>query len=248
MKTSFSRIMASITLILLRGIAPADEPGTRIARDVDRLETRSSSRMRIEMTVYPEGGAEKRVFVIESQERENGDSLASFIEPKSIRGLRILSAGRDSWVYFPSTGRVRKIAGSSRSGSVQGVGGDFSYEDLGAGDWAATYSFDLVSEDAFSWVILGRATAKDATYDAAELTVRKSDGRPTRVRFSSIAEGGFFKILDFLEYKAFGNRTVPATMEMRNMKKESRTVVRVVEAVFDQRLEDRLFDPTRFDK
>ncbi len=226
----------------------ADERGQAIVKRIDELEAVSTSRMRFEMSVYPADGGERRVFGIESSERANGDSLVNFAEPKAIRGLRILSSGSDSWVFFPSTGRVRKIAGSSRSGSVQGVGGDFSYEDLGSGSWASDYDFDLANETDGAWELLGKPKGKDAVYDALRMTVSKKLGRPSKIAFSSAKEGGFFKELSFADYKDYSGKLSAATMEMRNTKTGSKTVVRLLEASFDLMLDDRLFDPARFDK
>jgi hypothetical protein len=226
----------------------ADERGQAIIERIDELEAHSSSRMRFEMSVYPADGGERRVFVIENSERANGDSLATFTEPKTIRGLRILSSGGDSWVFFPSTGRVRKIAGSSRSGSVQGVGGDFSYEDLGIGSWASDYDFDLVNESGEVWELLGKAKKIDAVYDALKMTVSKKLERPLKIAFSSAKEGGYFKELAFQDYRDYSGKLRASAMEMHNKKTGSRTVIRLLEASFDLKLDDRLFDPARFDK
>ena len=212
MNTMKRTVSAGILFAMTALTCFADERGQAIVKRIDELEAVSTSRMRFEMSVYQADGGERRVFVIESSERGNGDSLVNFAEPKTIRGLRILSSGSDSWVFFPSTGRVRKIAGSSRSGSVQGVGGDFSYEDLGAGSWASDYDFDLANETDETW------------------------------------EGGFFKELAFNDYKDFSGKLSAATMEMRNTKTGSKTVVRLLEASFGIKLDDRLFDPARFDK
>ena len=58
-------------------------------------------------------------------------------------------------VYFPSTGRVRKIASKSKDQSIQGVGGDFSYEDLSAGKWEKKYDFRIASTTDKQWVLAG---------------------------------------------------------------------------------------------
>ncbi len=248
MNTMKRTVSAGILFAMTALTCFADERGQAIVKRIDELEAVSTSRMRFEMSVYPADGGERRVFVIESSERGNGDSLVNFAEPKTIRGLRILSSGSDSWVFFPSTGRVRKIAGSSRSGSVQGVGGDFSYEDLGAGSWASDYDFDLANETDETWELLGKSKGKGAVYEALSMTVSKKLELPLRVAFSSAKEGGFFKELAFNDYKDFSGKLSAATMEMRNTKTGSKTVVRLLEASFGIKLDDRLFDPARFDK
>ncbi len=204
----------------------------------------------MEMTVSPADGGAKRNFSVLSYDKSGeGDmSLIEFVEPRAVRGLRILSKGSDSWVFFPSTGRVRKIAGSSRSGSVQGVGGDFSYDDLGGGAWADDYDFAILREGAERWELEGKRKSADAAYDSVKLTVDKKLGLPVLASFALEKEGGYFKELAFSGFRDFNGRTRAGDMLMKNLKKGSSTSVVLREAAFDLVLEDRLFDPSRFDK
>lgn len=228
----------------------ADDKGQAIVRRVDELEKSKSAKSTMEMTVRPADGSAPRTFSVLSYERSGaGDpSLIEFVEPRSVRGLRILSKGSDSWVFFPSTGRVRKIAGSSRSGSVQGVGGDFSYDDLGGGAWADDYEFRVVSEDESVWELEGKRTAEDAAYDSVKLRVDKKLELPLLASFAKEKEGGYYKELSFSAHRDFGGRTRAAEMLMKNLKKGSSTLVVLKQAAFDLPLEDKLFDPSRFDK
>jgi outer membrane lipoprotein-sorting protein len=242
--------LAVLAALSVGTVAAADERGQAIVRRVDELERAATSRSVMEMTVRPADGSAPRTFSVLAYERGgSGDlSLVEFAEPRSVRGLRILSKGSDSWVYFPSTGRVRKIAGSSRSGSVQGVGGDFSYDDLGGGSWAEDYDFSVLSEDSGSWELEGLRKAADAAYDSVKLRVDKTLELPLRATFAKSSEGGYYKELSFSAHRDFDGRTRAAEMTMRNLKKGSSTVVVLREAAFDLPLEDRLFDPSRFDK
>ncbi len=230
--------------------ALADEKGQAIVRRVDELEKSRTSRSKMEMTVRPADGGAPRTFSVLAYERGGADetSLIEFVEPRSVRGLRILTRGSDSWVFFPSTGRVRKIAGSSRSGSVQGVGGDFSYDDLGGGAWADDYEFTVLAESAAAWELEGKRKAEDAAYDAVKLRVDKKLELPLLASFAKEKEGGYYKELAFGAHRDFGGRTRPAELLMRNNRKGSSTLVVLVEAVYDLPLEDKLFDPSRFDK
>lgn len=60
-------------------------------------------------------------------------SLLVFDWPGDIRGTALLTHSRanqddSQWLYLPSVGRVKRIVGSSRSGSF--VGSEFAYEDM----------------------------------------------------------------------------------------------------------------------
>lgn len=246
-----ARIARAIMLMaVLTATAFADEKGEAIVRRIDELERSATSRSVMEMTVRPADGSNPRTFSVLANEKDGPDelSLMEFVEPRSVRGLRILSKGSDSWVFFPSTGRVRKIAGSSRSGSVQGVGGDFSYDDLGGGAWADDYDFVILSEDASSWELEGKRKTADAAYDSVKLTVDKKLELPLVASFAKEKEGGYYKELSFSGHRDFNGRTKAAEMLMKNLKKGSSTLVILKEATFDIPLEDKLFDPSRFDK
>lgn len=250
-------IALAALICLAAGALPsaAAETAADIVRKLDELEASSGTRMELSMTVKPAGGGAERTFAVKSLARREADgsetSMIEFVEPRTVRGLRILSRGSDSWAFFPSTSRVRKIAGAARSGSVQGVGGDFSYDDLGGGTWAEDYAWVLAGETGAEWKLEGARAGKDSSYDAVRLTVDKGTGLARRAEFGLKAEGGYFKELAFEEFKDFGGRLKASRMTMSNPKKGTATVVAVREAAFDvdfSEAESRLFDPSRFDK
>lgn len=244
--------LAAVAVLSLVSMAAsfADEKGGTIVRRIDELERSSASRSVMEMTVNPSDGGSSRTFSVISFEKDGPAELShiEFAAPRSVKGLRILTKGKDSWAFFPSTGRVRKIAGSSRSGSVQGVGGDFSYDDLGGGSWADDYDFNLLSETSDAWFLEGTRKSADSAYDSVKLTVDKKLELPLLASFAKAKEGGYYKELSFSNHRDFGGRIRAGEMLMKNTKKGSSTLVLLEEAAFDVALEDRLFDPSRFDK
>ncbi len=237
----------AIILSLLAADVAADE-ALDIIRRVDENGKSSSSRIEYAMDIHPSDGSAARSFSLVSQENKAGDSLIEFTAPRTVRGLRILSKENSSWAYFLSTGRTRKIAGSSRSGSVQGVGGDFSYDDLGGDPWEDRYDFTLVSSDADSWTLRGRKKAEDAAYDEVSITVDRKLFLPTRVEFFKEKEGGLFKRLELSGFSDYSGRARAGKMTMSNVKKGSSTEVRLLSAAFDIPLDAALFDPVRFSR
>ncbi len=229
------------------GALAADE-ALDIMRRVDENGKSASSRIVYAMHIRPADGSPARSFALISHENSDGDSLIEFTEPRTVRGMKILSKDASSWVYFPSTGRTRKIAGSSRSGSVQGVGGDFSYDDLGGDPWEDSYTFALLSSDQTSWTIRGVKKTDDAAYDEVELTVDKKLLLPTRVEFFKDKEGGHVKTLELSGFADYSGRARASKMTMKNVKKGSSTEVRLLSAAFDQPLDAALFDPVRFSR
>lgn len=250
-KCSFGRAAAVAALAIASAARlPAEPPRTalEIIRTVDQADRAGSSKLTLAMSVVPADGGAARDFSILTYENASGDSLVEFLEPRTVKGMRILSRGNNSWVFFPSTGRIRKIGSSSRGGSVQGVGGDFSYDDLGGGTWEENYAWTLIGENARTWELEGTRRSADSAYDGVRMTVDKTLQRPIVCLFSLASEGGPYKRLDLSDFRDFSGRTRPSRMVMRNLKKGSSTEVRLAEAVFDIPLESALFDPSRFNR
>jgi len=229
--------------------AAAPEDVLSIVRAIDAKQRSATSRQDMVMTTYPDMGDEgnKREFAIRSYSKGEDDSYMEFLEPRSIKGLRILGKGDDNWVFFPSTGRTRKIAGTSKKDSVQGVGGDFSYEDVGGGSFESKYDFRLLKSDSGSWTLEGVAKKKDAVYSKIVLTADKAKSLPTRIEFYT-EEDGYFKDLVMTDFKVMGGRDAATRMTMVNLKKKSKTVVVVKAAEYDIQIDERYFNPSRFDK
>jgi hypothetical protein len=225
------------------------ENAASIVRAVDEKQRSASSRQDLVMTVYPDMADEsnKREFSIRNLSKGDDDSYMEFVEPKSIKGLRILSKGDDNWVFFPSTGRTRKIAGTSKKDSVQGVGGDFSYEDIGTGTFESKYTFTIVKNEGSAWVLEGLAKTSSAVYSKVLVTVDKAKMLPTRIEFYT-KEDGRYKELTLSDFKVMGGREIPTRMSMVNLKKKSKTIVVVKAAEFDLTIDDKYFNPSRFDK
>jgi len=225
--------------------AAAQSTAAEIVAAVEAAERSATERSRYAMTVSDRAGTRSYRVLMRAKGEE--DSFIEFLEPRTVKGLRILSLGDETWVFFPSTGRTRKISGASRSDSVQGVGGDFSYDDLGSGTWSKDYAFSIQSEDAKSWILLGEARKAGGTYDRIRMTVDRSLMRETSVDFSK-ANRGFFKTMTFSDFRRFGGRLMPARMEMRNPAKGTSTLLELEEAAFDEPIDPRWFSPERFSK
>ena len=138
----------------------ADEIARRVQdRDIGR-DSRSSMRMKL----YDRQGRVRERALTMAALRGRGTPgagpaapegdrlLIRFIYPNDIRGTGFLvwehaSADDERFLYLPSLGRVRRIAGSETQESF--VGSDFTYEDIGGREFD-DYTYALVDENA-SW-------------------------------------------------------------------------------------------------
>jgi hypothetical protein len=248
MKTKKLFITTCLGLAFCFGAA-AEEDALSIIRAIDAKQHSDTARQEMTMITYPDARdtVNKREFTIKSYSKGDDDSYMEFLEPRTIRGLRILSKGDDNWVFFPSTGRTRKIAGKSKKESVQGVGGDFTYEDIGGGSYESKYDFKLIKSDASSWTLEGASKKSDSVYTTILLVANKATSLPMKIEFTS-KEDGHYKDLSFSDVKVMGGRDTATRMTMVNLKKGSKTVVVMKAAEYDIAVDERYFNPSGFDK
>ena len=164
------RLLLPVLLILL-GMQP--RPGLtadQIARQVQDRDTGRDSRADLRMRLFDRRDRvrERALTLTTLRGREapgappsapDGDRLLiRFTFPNDIRGTSFLvwkhpKSEDERFLYLPSLGRVRRIAGSEAQESF--VGSDFSYEDIG-GRELEDFTYALLDENA-AW------TAPDGT-------------------------------------------------------------------------------------
>lgn len=247
MKKLFSILLFALTLFST-GVSVFSEEAVDIIRRVDEKQATQSSKAKMSMIVYPNAGDKKdyRDFRILSYGKGDDESYMEFIYPKSIQGLRILSLGDDIWAYFSSTGRVRKIAGKSKSGSVGGVGGDFSYEDMGGGSFEESYSFSMLEEGRSEWIIRGVPKKDDISYSKILIYIDKDLYLPLKIEY--FKDGDHTKTLSMEDIKRISGRETATRMEMVNHIENSMTMIIIHEAQYDVPIDSKYFTPSRFYK
>ena len=136
----------------------------QIARRVQDRDIGRDSRAEMRMKLYDRHGRvrERALTIATLRGRDNpgaartapdGDRLLiRFTYPNDIRGTSFLvwehpKADDERFLFLPSLGRVRRIAGAEAQESF--VGSDFTYEDIGGREFDE-YSYSLESEQA-SW-------------------------------------------------------------------------------------------------
>ena len=130
----------------------------QIARNVQDRDTGRDSRADLRMKLFDRRGRVRdRALTLLTLRRNEGDrSLIRFTYPNDIRGTGFLvwehpREDDERFLYLPSLGRVRRIAGSEAQESF--VGSDFSYEDIGGREFD-DYAYALLDENA-SWTAPG---------------------------------------------------------------------------------------------
>src|SRR5689334_15372243 len=147
--------MRLLALVLCLALAPAQAPAPaltadRIARSVQDRDTGRDSRGELRMKLFDRRGrARERALTLLTLRRPEGDrSLIRFTYPNDIRGTGFLvweqpDGDDERFLYLPSLGRVRRIAGAETQESF--VGSDFTYEDIG-GRELERYTYTMLDE------------------------------------------------------------------------------------------------------
>jgi hypothetical protein len=159
---------------------------------VQERDTGPDSRISMRMTLVDRRGRERqRALTIKALRGGQGRPVAGdrtllhFTYPNDIRGTGFLvwehpNAEDERFLYLPSLGRVRRIAGSEAQESF--VGSDFTYEDIG-GRELEDYTYLLAAEDAVwtapdgsrhpAWRLESKSVKADARFPRVVSLVRK---------------------------------------------------------------------------
>jgi hypothetical protein len=176
---------------------PAGTPAERgewIAKQIDARETGRDGRVVMRMRLIDrQGRARERALVSTSIEGGTGRpaptdrTLIRFTEPGDIRGTSFLvwdqpSGDDERFLYLPSLGRVRRIAGSEAQESF--VGSDLTYEDISGRELDA-YTYRLLNDQAAwtapdgqahpAYLIESRQKDAAAKFPRVESLVRKDN-------------------------------------------------------------------------
>lgn len=183
---------------------------------------------------------DREVVVLTRSHGEVEQSLLKFLSPKDVEGVGLLDLGDDlMYLYLPEFGKVRRIAGSAKSGSFMGT--DFTYSDLSFINYdTSDYVANLIDETAESYELELRTNDQDVAYEKVLMTVRKSDWFPTKVVFFN-KEGKRQKELSAFDVTEYGKYKFPKRLEMVDIIADHSTIILLDEPEFDRELSDDLF-------
>ncbi len=225
----------------------ADSNAREIIRQVDTDRQPRTTRSEMTLRVYAGAQSDQvtREFTLLTMTRSDEESYTEFLSPANIAGIRLLQTKDTMRVFFPSTGRVRTVSGRARTGSVGGVGGDFTYEDIDAAPFGERFTdFELIDESESRWTISATPAVAGSAYDRVVLHIDRQ--RTAVARIDYFAAGEQVKQMETTGFTSVVGRSVPTEFSMVNLKADSRSVLRIDELEWNIFLRDRFFDPDRF--
>ena len=207
----------------------------------DNFKTSKSTNLEI---VYKSDGSKRESEIIAYSFNGNEKSLMEYIKPKRIRGMKILmlNDGDDIWFYSNRTNRVRKIASHQKKQSANGS--DFSYEDMSMSDNRKDYNYRLIGEDKKTnkdcYKLEFKAKDDDNTYSKFYIWIEKSNFLIIAGEFYD-EDGELWKQLSIRDIKKIGKYWTAGEIEMKNLLKDSKTVIKITKIEYDINIDKNMF-------
>lgn len=234
--------------------APAGTPAARgawVARQVDQRDTGRDARLTFTMRLFDrQDRVRERTLTVLSKKATAGDkSLTRFTQPADIAGTGLLAwehagAETERFLYLPSLGRVRRIAGSEAQESF--AGSDFTYEDIGGREFD-DYTYTLLGETAEAYTLASKAVAPSARFPRVVSTIRKDIFVVVRAEIYN-KRGDVQKQFEATRVEPVGSYWTVMAMTMRDLAQKTRTELTVTRAEYDLGLGDDAFSRRELEK
>ena len=239
--------MWSLIFLLSAGMASAqmppavDEDALKIAQKTDDLYRSKASYSEVEMEIATPNWSRTLGMKIWTVGTEQ--TFIRILEPKKERGMGTLRIGSEMWNYFPRIDRVMKIPPSMMMSSW--MGSDFNNDDLVKEfTFLHDYTFRLVRPgDAEQGQLYLEARPKEGVpvvWSRVLVAVYERDFMPVWERFYDNKDV-LIRSMTFSDLKKFGQRTVPATLELVPAKNPgNKTILRYKMIDFDQEVDSQI--------
>ena len=234
-------IALPLASLLLASSALA-QTGAEILAKIDRMEdSTSDSLVRMKMVIADADGKEK---IREATVKQKGTikRIFKFQKPADMKGVGVLALEDDvMYVYMPAFKKVRRLASSAKNDSF--MGSDLTYEDMGALTFGETFDVtDVKTEGEFKILTLTPKPGKDSSYAKQVMWVRPSDWAHTRIDYYVKKSGELERRMIRSDIRPDKKgRPVAWMMEVKDLKKGSKTRVEILELKTDNGFADKEF-------
>ncbi|MBC7539440.1 MAG: outer membrane lipoprotein-sorting protein [Bacteriovorax sp.] len=234
-KKSFLVFICAITFSNLMA-AEVKPDIKKILDNVDRLYRSEHSFGTLEMRI--ETPDWKRTLEINVWASGLDKTFIRILSPQKDKGVATLRIQNDMWNFFPKIDKVMKVPPSMMMGSW--MGSDFTNDDLvKESTFLKDYDSKLVAADSKSpdtthfYIELKPKERTATVWDKIILVVSKDTSIPVRQEYYD-EKGVKVRELVFKEIRKFGNKTLPAIMELTPFNKVGhKTIIEYKELKFD---------------
>ncbi len=220
----------------------SDEKISELVKKIDQIYRSKTSYAEFEMEIITPRW--QRTLSLDSWTEGTKKTFFRINEPKKEKGVATLRIENEMWNYLPKTNKVIKIPPSMMMSSW--MGSDFTNDDL-VKEFTLfeDYSYELIeiedgSDDMYYLNCIPREDLP-IVWGNIVIAARKADYIPVWQKYYD-EKGNLMREATYSDIKMFGNRMVPAVMEMIPKNKEGyKTVIRYLKAEFDIELDKDIF-------
>jgi hypothetical protein len=176
----------------------------------------------------------------------NSKAVIRFSAPAEVKGVALLIVNHpdrasDQWMWTPALARDRRIALQDRS--TRFFGTDFSFEDLEERD-VDQYDYKLAGEEAVDgaacWKIESRPRqGKSSQYNLSRVWIRKDNY--VAVQYENYVKDQLARKLHATDIQNVQGIWTARTLEMSDLRRKSRTVLRMQKLEYNVPLKDEEF-------
>jgi len=236
-------VLSGAAALVARPLPPQDAAAILAGVDARSGGALAPKDMQSNMVMTIAQGSSTKVREIRAWTRNNpgkdDDRLMKFVAPADVRDVGFLVLGDGAmYIYLPEFHRTRRIASSNKKDAF--MSSDFSYDDLGTGEFAKSYDPSLKEEKPDAWVLeLKRKPGSDKTCPRIVMTVDKA--RSVAVKTELYDESGrLWKTAEQTpaQVKSYW---ISTRIKMTDHKKGSSTILEMKDVKVDQGVGDDLF-------
>ncbi len=229
-------LMVPLVILLVNASAPLT--GNEVLKKIDDQQLTKDKISVAQMKLIDSSGTTTER-TLKMYTKGSDDHLIRFLSPEDIKGTGFLSRSSDNmWLYLPSLGKVRRIAGHVSHGNF--MGSDFSYKDLSSTGLEKDFTATVESYKNGEYQLLLKPRSSDSSYSMIKLWVKDDTFVPLKMEFYD-PSGKLLKILVNTEFKEIGGKWFPMSMDMHNVQENHKTEIVVKELKIDTGLKDSMF-------
>jgi outer membrane lipoprotein-sorting protein len=240
--------MNRASLIAVAAVALRGQSALEIAQKVqDRTRSQSEHYMgTLQVTDSNKKISEKRWTFDRIGTHGNSKAILRFTAPPEIKGVALLIVNHpdrasDQWMWTPALERDRRIALQDRSARFFGT--DFSFEDLEERD-VDQFDYKLLGEETYEgtacWKLESRPKQKKASqYTASDLWIRKDNY--VILRIDHYKKDKITRRIDYKDIEKIQDIWTPKTLDVSDIARKSRTVMRVDNLRYNAPIQDSEF-------
>jgi len=176
----------------------------------------------------------------------NSKAILRFTAPAEVKGVALLIVNHpdrasDQWMWTPALERDRRIALQDRSARFFGT--DFSFEDLEERD-VDQFDYKLLGDETYQgstcWKLESRPKqSKSSQYTFSQLWVRKDNY--VILRIDHYKKDKLTRRIDYSDVEKIQDIWTPKTLEVNDIARKSRTVMRVDNIRYNTPMQDSEF-------